>query len=134
MTHESAQIAAGDELGHEEVRFSLLIGERQANQIRVIELRLSANLTAERLNRPRIHLRLRQHLDRLDPPQQKMLSLEDVPHPAVADRVENAIRPERELRPPVPQLLGLPGVEIAQLDQLLAQDVVRKIIERANAR
>ena len=53
---------------------------------------------------------------------------------AMADRVKDAVRSQRELRPTMPQLLGLPGVEVAQLDELLAEDVVRQIVERANPR
>ena len=96
----------------------------------MIELGLGANLPAKRGDRRRVHLRLGQHFDRLDAPQQAVLALEHVAHAAVADRVENAVGPERELRPSVAKLLRLPRVEKPQAHEVLAERIVGRVLQR----
>ena len=73
-------------------------------------------------------LRLGQHLDRFDAAQQLVLRLEHVPHAALADRVHDAIRPEREFRAPFLELLDLPAIQVAQIDQPLAEHFVGDLL------
>ena len=116
-----AEVGAGHILGDEVVGVALVVGVRRADQVRMIELGLGANLALEggdRLGRAAI---LRQHLQRFDAAEHFVLGLEHVAHAALADRVDDAIGAERELGAAFLQLLDLPAIEIAELDQPLAE-------------
>ena len=99
----------------------------------MIKLSLGANLAAECGERCRAHLAARQNLDRFNATEQAVFPFEDVAHTAVADRVENTIRSERELRVTPAKLLSLPTVECALLDEFFRQQFIREIDERTLA-
>ena len=61
------------------------------------------------------------HLDGHDAPHQAVLGLEHLAHAALADRVDDLVGAEIEFRAADLQLLGLPAIEAAQLDQLGGQ-------------
>ena len=92
-----------------------------AHQVRMIELGLRTNLALESGDRFRRAASLRQHFDRFGAAEQLVLGLEDVAHAALADRVDDAIRAEREFGASFFQLFDLPAIEIASLHQSLPQ-------------
>ena len=63
-----------------------------------------------------------------------MLGLEDLAHAALADRVDDLIGAEIELRAADLELFGLPAIEPAHLDQLGGQCIVADFDPRADRR
>ena len=57
-----------------------------------------------------------------------MFGLEDLPHPPLADRIDDAVRPQGELGAAVEQLLGLPGVQQAHFDQPIGELLVALLV------
>ena len=74
------------------------------------------------------------HLDRHDASHLAVLRLEDLAHSALADRVDDQIGAEIELRAAVEQLLGLPDVQQPHFDQTVGELAGRSAARSRRAR
>ncbi len=53
-----------------------------------------------------------------------------MPHAALTDRIDDAIRPEHEPRSALFQLLDLPAIQIPEINQPLAENFVADLVGR----
>ena len=116
-----SQVGARHVLGHQKVDVAVVPGVERPHQVLVIELGLGADLAGEAGDGVGRGAMPRQHLDRHDAAHQPVLGLEHLAHAALADRVDDLVGSEVELRAADLELLGLPAIEPAQLDQLGGQ-------------
>jgi len=123
LLDERRQVAAVHILHHEEVRtarFASIVGDHDVGMRqpgRSFDLTLEPSQSLRRLG----HLG-REHLQRHQPFHPPVLGLEDQPHPALAELVENDVLPQHQ-RPALAgvNLLGLVSGELLETDQLLRQ-------------
>ncbi len=84
----------------------------------MIELRLCAHLAKEAGHGLGRAFGAGQNLHRDDAPHHGMLGLEDLAHAALADRVDDVVVAEVEFLLAQAELLGLPAIQMIQLDEL----------------
>ena len=77
----------------------------------MIEFGLGANLPMKAGDCLRRASMPGQHFDGDDASHQRVFGLEDLSHPPLADRIDNAIGPQVEANAASQQLLGLPAIK-----------------------
>ena len=118
------QIAARHVLGDEEVYVPVPAGVDGPHELRMIQTAEGLDFAGKIGNCLGRRLVAGKDLDGDHPLEDRILGLEDVSHSSLAERVDNAVRPQGELGPAVEQLLDLPRIEKAQFDDLFRKHLV----------
>src|SRR4029079_15632112 len=87
----------------------------------MIELRLRMNLALKCRDCLGRALCLWQNFDCFDSPEQLMFGFKYVPHSALANRVDDSVRAQVELGPALFELLDLPTIQVAEVNESLAK-------------
>ncbi len=117
----TAQIRAGYILGDQKVHVAIVSRVQCAHQVAMIELCLSANLEPESRDRLGCRFFFGQHFDGHDAVHHRVLGFEDLAHASLTDRIEDAVGTETKSRAARKQLIGLPTIQLTQLDQFVGE-------------
>ena len=105
--YKLAQVRPRDVLGHQIMDIAVMPRVVSANKMRVVQLRLRADLAAEVVDRLGRRLVQRQHLDRAFAAHDRVNRLENLAHAALSDPIGNRVRTKTQL--------GAAGLELIRL-------------------